>query len=125
MNSGKGIWLVSKGASRLFLVSSVIVLATGVVLIVVSELFGSAAPSELGAKPVFYLPLIALLTVNAFSAFLLLVGMPWYWMRFDDSRRFVKLMWLGSFVILGWYSMSLYYFFVYRRQRPFAIGVNP
>ena len=125
MNSVKGRWLLSNRASSLFLVSSVVVLATGFLLIALSELSRFTVPRELSANPAFYLPLTVILTANALSAFLLLVGMLWYWMRFDDSRRFVKLLWLGSFLALGWYSMSMYYFFVYRRQRPFATGANP
>jgi hypothetical protein len=118
MNSGKGRWLLSENASGLFLVSSVVVLTTGLLIVVLSELSRFAVlRHELSTDSAFYVPLIVILTANALCAVFLLVGMPWYWMRFDDSRRFVKLLWLGSFLALGWYSMSIYYFFVYRYQR--------
>jgi hypothetical protein len=125
MNSGRGRWLLSKKVSSLFFVSSVVVLATGFLLIVLGELSKFSITRELSASPGFYLPLAVVLAANALCAVFLLVGMLWYWMRFDDSQRLVKLLWLGSFVVLGWYSMSIYYFLVYRRQRPFAIGANP
>jgi len=123
----RGRWLLTERASRLFFVSSAVVLTTGILLVVLSELSRFGVIQEFSSNPAFYLPLIVILTANAFCALLLLVGMPWYWARFDDSRWLVKLFWLGSFVLLGWYSMSIYYFFVYRRQRPSAIlpaGVN-
>jgi len=125
MNSGKGQWLLSERASGLFLLSSVVVLATGLLVVVLSELPRITVTRELSADSALYLPLVVILTANALCAVFLLVGIPWYWMRFDDSRRVVKLLWLGSFIALGWYSMSIYYFFVYRRQRPFAMSVNP
>lgn len=125
MNSGKGRWLLSERASGLFLLSSVVVLTTGFLVVVLSELPRFTVTRELTANPAFYLPLAVILSANALCAVFLLVGMLRYWMRFDDSRRFVKLLWLGSFVALGWYSMSIYYFLVYRRQRPLAMGANP
>ena len=126
MNSGKGRWLLTERASGLFLVSSVVVLTAGLLIVVLSELSRFAVlRQELSTNPVFYVPLMVILTTNALCAVFLLVGMLWYWMRFDDSRRFVTLLWLASFVATGWYSMSIYYFFVYRRQRPFAMVANP
>ena len=113
--------MLSKRASSLFFASSVVVLATGFLLIVLSELPRFAVTRELSASPGFYL-VIVVLTANAICAFFLLVGMPWYWMRFDNSRRVAKILWLGSFLALGWYSMSIYYFLVYRPQRRFARG---
>lgn len=125
MNSGRGRWLLSKKVSSLFFASSLIVLTTGILLIVLGERSGFIVPRELSASPGFYLSLTVALAANAICAIFLLVGMLWYWMRFDDSRGIVKLLWLGSFVVLGWYSMSIYYFLVYRRQRSFAMGANP
>jgi hypothetical protein len=122
MNSGKGRWLLSKRASSLFFASSVVVLTTGFLLIVLGEIFKFTITREPSASPGFYMPLAIILTANALCAFFLLVGMPWYWMRFDNLRGVAKLLWLGSFLALGWYSMSIYYFFVYRRQRRFARG---
>ena len=126
MSLRQGRWLLSERASSLFLVSSIVVLTTGFLIVVLSEL-STFTPlrRELSTDPAFYVPLILILTANALCAAFLFVGMPWYWMRFDDSRRFVKLLWLGSFVALGWYSMSVYYFFGYRRGRTFAMGTNP
>ena len=118
MKSGKGQWLLSDRASSLFLISSIVVLTTGFLVVVLSELSRfSAVREEFSANPNFYVPVIVILAANTLCAFFLLVGMPWYWMRFDDSRRFVKLLWLGSFVALGWYSMAIYYLVVYRRRR--------
>ena len=126
MNSGKERWLLSERASSLFLLSSIVVLTAGLLIVVLSEFSRFAVlRQELSTNPVFYVPLIVILTANALCAVFLLVGMLWYWMRFDDSRRFVKLLWLASFVATGWYSMSIYYFFVYRRRRAFAMGSRP
>ena len=122
MNSEKGRWLLSERASSLFFVSSVVVLMTGFLMVILSALPRIPVTREISANPAYYLPLMVILTVNTFCALFLLLGVPWYWMRFDDSRRVVKLLWLGSFIALGWYSMSIYYFLVYRRQRPSLIG---
>jgi hypothetical protein len=124
MNSQKGKWLLDEKSSSLFLLSSIIILITGILLVVLGKLSRPSITRELSANPEFYWPLVVILALNALSAGFLVVGMLWYWRRFDDSRRFVKLLWLGSFVALGWYSMSIYYLFVYRRQRAFVAGAH-
>ena len=91
---------------------------TGLLIIALSGLpIFAFVREKLSTDAAYYVPLVIILTANAFCALFLLVGIPWYWMRFDDSPRFVKLLWLGSFFALGWYSMSIYYFFVYRCQK--------
>lgn len=125
MGSAGGQWLLSARTSRFFFVSSVVVLAVGCLIVALAELWQLPAPKELSSSAVIYVPVAAILTVNALCAIFILVGMLWYWVRFDNSRRFVKLLWLISFLALGWYSMSVYYFAVYRRQRHLRAGAIP
>jgi hypothetical protein len=120
MDSAGGQWLLSTRTSRLLFVSSVVVLGVGCLIVVLAKFAHLPVLRELSGSPAFYVPLAAILTVNALCTMFILVGMVWYWMRFDDSRRFVKLLWLASFLALGWYSMSIYYFVVYRSQRRWA-----
>ena len=120
VTSTRGRWLLSSGTSRLFFASSVIVLASGCLIVALAELSSQPILEKLRSNPAFYVPLTAILILNAICAIFLLVGMLWYWVSFDDSRRIVKLLWLASFVGLGWYSMSVYYFLVYRRQKSLA-----
>lgn len=120
MSTEKGRWLLTETASRLFFVSSIGVLAAYTAIIL---LFAFARPLGLAASnssPITIVAGIVLPAVGVPSAFIVLVGMLWYWVSFDDSRRLVKLLWLVSFLALGWYSMSIYYFLVYRRQRRLA-----
>ena len=118
-------WLLSARASRLFFVSSVIVLAAGCLAVGLAKLsLRHPAIQEALDRPVFYPPIGAVLVLNALCALFILVGMLWYWVRFDDSPRIVKLLWLASVLVLAWYSMVIYYFVVYRPQRRVAIGAN-
>lgn len=117
MGPAGGQWLLSVRTSRFFFVSSVVVLAVGCLIIVLGELWQSPAHKELSGGAAFYVSVATILTVNALCAIFILVGMLWYWVRFDDSPRIVKVLWLISFLVLGWYSMSIYYFVVYRSQR--------
>jgi hypothetical protein len=116
-----GQWLLSARASRLFFVSSVVVLATGFLIVGIAKLsLQHHAIQETLERPTFYLPIGAVLALNALCALFILAGMLWYWVRFDDSRRILKLLWLASVLFLAWYSMSIYYFVVYRPQRRLA-----
>lgn len=124
MPSAERHWLLAARASRFFFVSSVVVLAVGCLIIVLANLSRFPAFKELSDSPAFYVPLAAVLIANAFCAIFILVGMLWYWVRFDDSRRVVKVLWLASFLALGWYSTSIYYFAVYRPQRRLAVSGN-
>jgi hypothetical protein len=124
MRSAGGQWLLSARTSRFFFVSSVVVLAVGGLIAVLAKLWQLPPLKELSSSAAFYVPVAAILIVNALCAIFILVGMLWYWVRFDDSRRFVKVLWLASFLALGWYSMSIYYFVVYRPQRHLALGGN-
>jgi hypothetical protein len=124
MRSEGGRWLLSARSSRLFFASSVVVLAAGCLIVVLVRLSRLPALKELSGSPAFYVPLAAILTLNALCAIFILVGMLWYWVRFDDSRRLVKSLWLVSFLALGWYSMSIYYFVVYRPRRHLAVSGN-
>lgn len=125
MSPSGGLWLLSARTSRFFLASSIVVLVAGCLIVVLAKLSQLPAFRELSSNPAFLVPLGAILTANALCAAFILVGMLWYWARFDDSRRFVKLLWLASFLALGWYSMSVYYFAVYRRQRHLRAGATP
>lgn len=124
MVSAGGQWLLSARTSRYFLASSVVVLGVGILIVVLAKLSRLPTLQELSGNPAFYVPIGAILAVNALCAIFILVGMLWYWVRYDDSRRFVKLLWLVSFLALGWYSMAVYYFVVYRSQRCLAMGAN-
>lgn len=124
MGSAGGQWLLSVRTSRFFFVCSVVVLAVGCLIVVLAKLWQLPALKELSGRAAFYMPVAAILTVNALCAIFILVGMLWYWVQFDDSRRFVKVLWLASFLALGWYSMSIYYFAVYRPQRRLAVSGN-
>lgn len=55
--------------------------------------------------------------VAAPMAIYILVGMVWYWARFDSSSRMAKTLWFISFLIIGWYAAAVYFFVVYRQQR--------
>ncbi|HLW98173.1 MAG TPA: hypothetical protein VKR82_05965 [Candidatus Acidoferrales bacterium] len=124
MSSTGGQWLLTVRTSRFFFASSVVVLAVGCLIVVLATLFQLPAYRELGGSPAIYVPLAAILAPNAICVTFIMVGMLWYWVQFDDSRRLVKILWLGSFIALGWYSTSVYYFVVYRRQRRLAGDVR-
>jgi hypothetical protein len=124
MGTSGGQWLLSEKSSRLFLVSSIVVLTVYTLLVLLGALSGPLGLAALKDSPIALTAGIAVPAIAVPASFIILVGMLWYWVRFDDSRRFVKLLWLASFLALGWYSMSIYYFVVYRRQRRLAVSGN-
>ena len=125
MGSGGGHWLLSARTSRYFFASSLVVLMVGCLIVGLAELSSRVPPiRELSTRAAFYVPVAAVLILNALCAIFILVGMLWYWARFDDSKRLVKLLWLVSFLALGWYSTSIYYFVVYRSQRRLALDAS-
>jgi hypothetical protein len=124
MRSKQGKWLLSTRTSRVFFVSSVIVLASGCLIVALAKLSQPATVREINSSPALYVPLAVIVTLNAFSALFLSVGMVWYWASFDNSRHLIKLLWMVSFLCLGWYSMSIYYFVVYRSQRYVVASAN-
>lgn len=99
-------WVLSARTSRSLFVSCVVVLTVGC-LAMLAGIFQPPAMRELAGCALF-----------------IMVGMMWYWARFDDSPRLVKLLWLASFLFLGWISMSIYYFAVYRSQRRLVVSTN-
>lgn len=125
MNWQRGQWLLSRRASRLFFVSSLVVLIVYTLVALLGAISHSLGLRSLNSLPAALFLNVALPAVAVPASFFILAGMLWYWVRFDDSRRLVKLLWLASFVALGWYSMSIYYFLVYRRQRGLAAGAKP
>jgi hypothetical protein len=124
MGTSGGQWLLSEKSSRLFLVSSIVVLTAYTLLVLLGALSGPLGLAALKDSSIALVAGVAVPAIAVPASFIILIGMPWYWMRFDDSRRFVKLLWLASFLALGWYSMSVYYFVVYRRQRRLAVSGN-
>ncbi len=124
MGFADGQWLLRERSSRLFLASSVVVLTAYTLLVLVGALSRPLGLAALKGSPIALVVSVALPAIAVPASLLILVGMLWYWVRFDDSRRLVKLLWLASFLALGWYSMSIYYFVVYRSQRRLAVRVN-
>jgi len=124
MGFAGGQWLLSERSSRLFLVSSIVVLTAYTLLVLLGVLSRPLGLATLKGSPFALIISVAVPAIAVPASLLILVGMLWYWVRFDDSRRLVKLLWLASFLALGWYSMSIYYFVVYRSQRRLAVSGN-
>lgn len=124
MGFAEGPWLLSKMSSRLFLVSSIVVLTAYTLLVLLGALSRPLGLAALKGSPIALVVSVAVPAIAVPASLFILVGMLWYWVRFDNSRRLVKLLWLASFLALGWYSMSIYYFVVYRSQRRLAVSAN-
>jgi hypothetical protein len=121
MSSAKVHWLLRARTSQLFYLSSVVVLVVACLIVVLANLAQYSGFDVSTISPVFYLPIGAVFAVNGICSTLILVGMLWYWVRFDYSPRTVKLLWFALFFLLGWLAMSIYYFAVYRPQRRLAV----
>lgn len=124
MGSAGGQWLLSERSSRLFLASSIVVLTAYTLLVLLGALSRPLGLAALKGSLIALVVSVAVPAVAVPASLLILISMPWYWVQFDDSRRFVKVLWLASFLALGWYSMSIYYFAVYRPQQRLAVSEN-
>lgn len=109
-------WLLRHSSSSLFFSSSIIVLATWTFAysLYFFHRIGRLAYPNNSEWLVALCIVIAFLAVPA--SLYLLIGMMWYWVKFDESGRLVKGVWLLSFVTLAWLAAAAYYFTVYRRQ---------
>lgn len=107
-NRFKDDWLITGQAARLFLLSTVLVLAL--------------TPVFLGwvdtTKMSFWmrLPWGILGVVGPVAIFFLWFGMWRYWVRLDDSKVAAKRAWFLVLLLGFWWGSCLYYFFVYHPQ---------
>ena len=100
-------WLVTRLAMTLF------VLATMIVLILIPMVFGWVNPNALAFWPNLVLGIFGV--VAPIAIFFLMFGMWRFWLRVDDSGRWVKrLSFLALLVgIWWWYALCLYCWMVY------------
>jgi hypothetical protein len=98
-------WLLSKTASRLFAVSSILVVTITFFLLVVGNLQDF--------DPVSRLLLDCWGALGAASIFFLWGGMWKYWINRDPSERIVRRIWFVVLLFGVWYGAVLYYLFVF------------
>ncbi len=115
-SEGGSHWLLRPPCASLFFISSILVFATWTF---VYSLYFFHRIGWL-VYPNNSQWFVTVCTATAFlavpSSLYLLVGMLWYWVKFDESGRLVKVVWFLSFVVLAWLAAAAYYFIVYRRQ---------
>jgi hypothetical protein len=109
-------WLISRLSMKLFFLSALLVIAMTPIFIGVDT-----------TKMTFLqrLPWGILGVVGPVGLFFLWLGMWRYWVRLDDSRRWVKQVWFVVLLIGFWWGSVLYFFLVYlprmiRRERAAA-----
>ena len=115
-NQEEAHWVLRPPGSSLFLWSSIVVVV-GSAFAYSLYLFNSIGWLTYPNNSQWLVGLcivMAFLTVPA--SLYLLLGMLWFWIKLDDSRRLVKGLWLLSFISLGWLAAAAYYFTVYRRR---------
>jgi hypothetical protein len=109
-------WLISRLSMKLFFLSALLVIAMTPIFIGVDT-----------TKMTFLqrLPWGILGVVGPVGLFFLWLGMWRYWVRLDDSGRWVKQVWFVVLLIGFWWGSVLYFFLVYlprmiRRERAAA-----
>jgi hypothetical protein len=117
-------WVVSPGASRVYLASAVLTLLfyAGRAGISAALFVTSATWSNLPVT--IELPLRLFLVLGMFGTAVLWVAMVYYWYSFDSYSDGTKGLWLLVILTLGPIGTLVYYFAVYRPQTRSAFAPN-
>ena len=109
-------WLTSPRSLRLFSWASITMLICVFYLLSLLALSGTKILTQLEASAVFRAFSGLVGVVSAPAGIYLFIGMFWYWAALDTSARSHKILWLVSFLFVGFITLPLYELVVYRRQ---------
>ena len=109
-------WLISRLSMKLFFLSALLVIA-------MTPIFMGVDTTKMTLLQ--RLPWGILGVVGPLGLFFLWLGMWRYWVRLDDSKRWVKRVWFVVLLVGFWWGSVLYLFLVYlprmiRRERAAA-----
>ena len=101
-------WIRSPGAAKLFFASTFLVLA------LVPLFAGWIDPAKVTL--LFRICWTLLGTLGTFALFFLWLGMWWYWVRLDESKKYLKRFWFLILLFGFWFGSCIYCYFVYLPQ---------